>query len=95
MPTVVVDIIVVIIILWQTWQNHGMSALVVSGRPFVKRFTLCHRTVVCPVLSSVFCLSVLSCLSVLFVTLMYCGQTVRWITMLLGTEVGLDQATLC
>jgi len=30
--------------------------------PFVKRFTLCHRTVVC-----------LSCLSA---TLVYCGQTV-------------------
>jgi len=35
---------------------------------------------------SVRCLSVL-CLSV---TLVYCGQTVRWIKMKLGTEVGLD-----
>ena len=45
----------------------------VSGRPFVKRFALCYRTVVC-----------LSCLSV---TLMYCGQTAGWIKMPLGMEV--------
>jgi len=45
------------------------------GRPFVKRFTLCYRTVVY--------------LSVLSVTLVYCGQTVGWINMKLGTEVGL------
>ena len=32
------------------------------------------------------CLSVLSCLPV---TAVYCGQTVRWIKMTLGTEVGL------
>jgi len=32
------------------------------------------------------CLSVLSCLSV---TLVYCGQTVGWIKMKFGTEVGL------
>jgi len=48
-------------------------------RPFPKRFALWYRTVVCPV-----CLSV--CLSV---TLVYCGQTVGWIKMKLGTEVGL------
>jgi len=35
------------------------------------------------------CLSVLSILSVLSVTLVYCGQTVGWIKMPLGTEVGL------
>jgi len=39
------------------------------------------RPLSCPVLS---CLSV--CLSV---TLVYCGQTVGWIKMKLGTEVGL------
>ena len=44
------------------------------GRPFVKRFALCYRTVVCPVLS---------------VTLVYCGQTAEWTKMKLGTEVGL------
>jgi len=40
-----------------------------------------------PVLSDR-CLSVLSCLSVCGVALVYCGQTVRWIKMSLGTEVG-------
>jgi len=48
------------------------------GRPLVKRFALCYRTVVlsvCPV-----------CLSV---TLVYCGQTAGWIKMPLGREVGL------
>jgi len=37
-------------------------------------------------------------LSVLSVTLVYCGQTVGWIRMLLGMEVGLNplaQATYC
>jgi len=53
-----------------------------SGRPFVKRFALCYRTVVC--LSC----PVLSCLSVCL-TLVYCGQTVGWIKMKLGMEVGL------
>jgi len=43
-----------------------------------KRFALCHRTVV------------LSCrvVSVLSVTLVYCGQTVRWIKIKLGMVVG-------
>ena len=45
------------------------------GRPFVKRFALCYRSVVCPV-----------CLSV---TLVYCGQTVGRIKMKLGIQVGL------
>ena len=43
-------------------------------QPFVKWFALCYRTVV---------------LSVLSVTLVYCGQTVGWIRMPLGMEVGL------
>ena len=51
----------------------------IFGRPFVKRFELCYRTVVLSV-----------CLFVLSATLVYCGQTVRWINMKLGTEVGLD-----
>ena len=51
----------------------------VFGRPFVKRFALCYRSVVC--------LSVLSvCNSV---TLVHCGQTVEWIKMKIGVEVGL------
>jgi len=44
-------------------------------RDVKKRFALCYWTVVC-----------LSCLSV---TLVYCGQTVRWIKIKLGKEVGL------
>jgi len=41
---------------------------------FVKRFALCCRTIVC--------------LSACLVTLVYCGQTVGWIKLPLGTEVG-------
>ena len=49
-------------------------------RPFLgdrlqKRFALCYQTIVSPV-----------CLSV---TLVYCGQTVGWIKMKLGMQVGL------
>jgi len=50
------------------------------GRPFVKRFTLSYRIVVC-----------LSCLSV---TLVYCGQVVRWIRMPLGTKVCLGPGNI-
>ena len=62
-------------------------------RPFVKQFGLCYQTVVCPVcpVCSV-CLSVCLtvCLSVcLSVTVVYCGQTVGWIKMKLGMQVGL------
>ena len=53
----------------------------VFGRPFVKRFALCYRTVV---------LSVPSVLSVcLSVTFVYCGQTVGWIKMKLRVVAGL------
>jgi len=41
----------------------------------VKRFALYYRTVVCP-----------ACLTV---TLVYCGQTVGWINIKLGMEIGL------
>ena len=51
----------------------------VFGRPFVKRFALCYRSVVC--------LSV--CLSGLFVTFLLCGQTLGRIKMKLGVQVGL------
>ena len=44
----------------------------IFGRPFVKRFALCYRSVVC--LSCRVCLSV--CLSVLPVTFVHGGQTV-------------------
>jgi len=49
------------------------------------RAAVCKR--VCPVLSD-------RCLSVLSVTLVYCGQTVRWIKVKLGMQVGLSPATL-
>ena len=45
------------------------------GRPFVKRFALCYQTVVC--------------LSVRSVTSVYCRQTVGWIKVKLGAEVGI------
>ena len=47
----------------------------IFGRPFVKRFALCYRSIV-----------FLSCLSVTFV---HCGQTVGRIKMKLGMQVGL------
>jgi len=55
--------------------NSVHASVILFGRPFVKRFALCYRTVVCPILS---------------VTLVYYGQTVGWIKMKLGTQVGLS-----
>jgi len=52
--------------------------LTVFRRPFVKRFAVCYRTVVC--------MSVLSCLSV---TLVYCGQMAGWIKIPLSMFEGL------
>ena len=49
----------------------------VFGRPFVKRFALCYRTVV------------LSVLCVMSVTLVYSGKMVRWVKMKLSMQVGL------
>ena len=49
----------------------------ILGPPFVKRSALCYRTVV------------LSSLYVLSVTLVYYGQTVGWIKMKPGMNVGL------
>jgi len=54
----------------------------IFGRPFVKRFAPCYQTVVC-----LSCLSVLSC-PVCDVGV-YCGQTVGWIKVKLGMQVGL------
>jgi len=53
-----------------------MKESTIFGRPFVKRFALCYRTVLCLSL----------CLSVTFV---HCSQTVEWIRMPLGMEIGL------
>ena len=54
--------------------HHFFTTVIIFGRPFVKRFALCYRTVV------------LSCLSV---TLVYSDQTVGRIKMKLGVQVGL------
>ena len=65
---------------WRSPHSSGVYVwygLFDFGPPFVKRFALCYRTVV------------LSCLVRLSVTLVYCGQTVGWITMKRGTKVGL------
>jgi len=58
--------------------NLGVTVCTVFGRPFVKRFALCYRFVVSPVVSV--------CQSVTFV---HCGQTVGRIKMKLGMQVGL------
>jgi len=56
-----------------------------GDRPFVKRFAL---YTIEPLCSQCVCLTV--CLSCLYVTLVYCGQTVGWSKVPLGTEVGID-----
>ena len=55
--------------------NHLGTVLTIFGWPFVKRLTPCYQTDVCPVC--------------LFVTSVYCVQTVGWIKMKLGIKVGL------
>ena len=55
------------------------ESLYLFGRSLVKRFAVCYRTVV---------------LSVLSVTLMYCGQTVGRIKMKLGMQIGLGHIVL-
>jgi len=63
----------------QDRQRTDSIGRTVFGRPFVKRFGVCYRSVVC--------LSVLFvCLSV---TLVYCGQKVGRIKMKLGMQVSL------
>jgi len=63
---------------WGVWPIENIAKHWSFGRPFVKRFDLCYRTVVLSI-----------CPSVLSVTLVYCGQTVGWIKMKLGMQVGL------
>ena len=55
--------------------TNGVPFEFIFGRPFVKRFALCYQTVVCLV----------SDVSVLWRR----GQTVGWIKMKLGMQVGL------
>ena len=56
-------------------------SIITIGRPYVKRFALCYRTVVLSVLSV--------CPVCLSVTLVYCGETVGRIKTKLGKQVGL------
>jgi len=59
-------------------MKMAVDIIHIFGRPFLKRFALCYRSVVLSVLSV--------CLSV---TLVYCSQTVGRIKMKLGMQVGL------
>jgi len=63
-----------------TVSKHFEQSFGIFGRPFVKRFALCYQTVVC--------------LSVLSVTLVYCGQTVGWIKMKFGVLVGIGPSDI-
>jgi len=65
---------------WCNYITQFLGQCSLIGRLFVKWFALCYWTVF------LYYLSVLSCLSV---TLVYCDQTVGWIKMKLGMEVGL------
>jgi len=83
------DILSLALVLAGTVSSHCffhcsqlLLVIISIGLVCVKRFALCYRTVVCPI-----CLSV--CL-----TLVYCGQTVGWIKMSLGTEVGLHPGNI-
>ena len=69
-----------------TFIGTGMGYAVLSGRPFVNGSPYTIRPL--SVLSV--CLSVLFSLSVLSLTLVYCGQPVGWIKVNLGMQVGLD-----
>jgi len=63
--------------LYQRWAFWGDAENAVFGRPFVKRWRpFVKRFALCV-------------LSVLSVTLVYCGQTIGWIKIKLGTDVGL------
>ena len=64
-----------IIVTFANFEGDASILILLFGRPFVKQFTLFYRTVILSV-----------CLSV---TLVYCGQTVRWIRMKPGMQVGL------
>ena len=66
------------------WKWDQIRSQLIFGPPFVKRFALCNRTVVC--LSVCLSCPALSCLSAMLV---YCGQTVWRIKMKLGRQAGL------
>jgi len=58
-------------------QNRKSIGSAVFERQFIKRFALSYQTIVC------------LCCTVLYVTSVYCSQTVGWIKMPHGTQVGL------
>jgi len=62
-------------------RRRQLNLALVFGRLFVKRFALSYWTVQ-------------SCLSCLSVTLVYCGQTVGWIKMKLGMQLGLGSGRI-
>ena len=64
-------------------ETKYTAEYLILGRPFVKRFALCYQTVVSALYVCLYVCPVLS------VTLVYCGQTVGWIKMKLGMQVGL------
>jgi len=65
-----------------TWECHSRLLVLLFGQPFVKWFTLCYQDH-CPV-----------CLCCLSVMLVYCGQTVGWMKMPLGTAEGLGPCNI-
>jgi len=65
-------------------QLRDFAMTTIFGRPFVKRIAVCYQTVVC-----LSWLSLCPVLSALSVTLVYCDQTVGWINMKLGMQIGL------
>jgi len=60
----------------------GSRLSLFMGDRYTKRFALCYETIL------------MSVLSVLSVTLVYCGQAVGWIRMPLGMEVGLGPSDI-
>jgi len=64
-------------------QNISRKKIIIFGLPWLGRFWATVCKTVHPILSD-------RCLSVLSVTLVYCGQTVGRIKMKLGMEVGLS-----
>ena len=69
-----------------------MNAIFADGAYHISDSEDCYILVVlfCKTVRRILSDRCLSCLSVLSVTLVYCGQTVGWINMTLGVRVGLD-----
>ena len=61
---------------------------------FVYVLVMCFWATVCKTVCPMLAIGPLSCLSLLSVTLVYCGQTVPWIKMELGVEVGLGPGNI-